>query len=322
MDKNEELAVLRAERLRAIQNCEFRKARDIDNQLQHLKENINLNTKGNIEREAQAAFDLEREAVMLDAEKAFSEATEQIFAAKNLYQKKMVELQQKHADELQALAENLARDLELATIREVPDSIAYKKQAQASALVQKYDQAEDLFQMSQDTREMTLQERQETVHRQYEYTRQQVIERQNAEDQTCEDMYMKNVENIRRRHHQENERLRKRLEFRAFSLKIPVENIDMPQFNDIELNSENVASNNLNNLSSNEFQSENDVEVVKPKKSVQSAPSSALDNRSPQKQKNASPSKQAISPRSPRASPRPVPSSAKKVPTKNQSTRP
>ena len=322
MDKNEELAVLRAERLRAIQNCEFRKARDIDNQLQHLKENINLNTKGNIEREAQASFDLEREAVMLDAEKAFSEATEQIFAAKNLYQKKMVELQQKHADELQALAENLARDLELATIREVPDSIAYKKQAQASALVQKYDQAEDLFQMSQDTREMTLQERQETVHRQYEYTRQQVIERQNAEDQTCEDMYMKNVESIRRKHHQENERLRKRLEFRAFTLKIPVENINMPQFDEIELNSENVATNNLNNLSSNEFQSDNDVEVVKPKKSVQSAPSSALDNRSPQKQKTSPMKQQQASPRNSKPLSRPVPSSAKKASIRSPNNRP
>lgn len=252
MDPNEELSLLRKERLEAIRNCDFKKAREIDNTLKTLKETIAFNLKDDQERQNLAEFDLEKEAVMLEAEKAYSDATSTIFAARSTYQKKMVELQQKHQEELTALASGHARDLELATLREVPLSNMYRKGAQVSALIQNYDQAETLFKISQDTLESTLQERQDEVSRNYETIREQVYTRHMNEDKICEDNYLKSVDNIIRKHHETNENLRKRLEFRAYQLRISLDDVEMPIFNDVELITDDIEGGD-------------DIELVKPR---------------------------------------------------------
>ena len=256
---NEELALLRAERIKAIQSCDFSRARQIDNQLQHLKDSINSATREDHQRECQTIYEAEKEAVLLDAERKYSESTAEIYEAKNLYQRKMVELQKKHAIELEYLAEQLAKDLELAMIREVPESTTYRRQAQASAIVQDYDNAEAMMKISENVREETMNERQLEVQRQYDVLRNQMIERHIQEDKTCEMMHFKNIENIRRRHQKSNEILRKRLDFRAYSLKAPVVQSDI-QISELEL-------------------SDDEIDTVKNKKSV-SAPVSGLARRS------------------------------------------
>ena len=157
------------------------------------------------------------------------------------------------------LAEQLAKDLELAMIREVPESTTYRRQAQASAIVQDYDNAEAMMKISENVREETMNERQLEVQRQYDVLRNQMIERHIQEDKTCEMMHFKNIENIRRRHQKSNEILRKRLDFRAYSLKAPVVQSDI-QISELEL-------------------SDDEIDTVKNKKSV-SAPVSGLARRS------------------------------------------
>lgn len=312
MDKSEELATLRRERLIAISRCEFKKARDIDNQLQRLKETFTHNQKIDNERRAQSEFDLERENVMSEAEKAYSDATSKIFDAQHAFQKKMASLQQKHADELSFLNESFAKDLELASIREIPEFSIYRKQAQVSALVQKYDLAELLFTLAEQTREATLQERQEKVNQTYEILMNQVLDRQNAEDKTCEDMFLKHADSIRRKHQEENERLMKRLECRAISLKIPPENVEMPVFNNIEL-----ILDNIHLMKEDPVNLDDQIEIVRPQIAIFSiSAKSPLKPESP-KRFTTSP----ITSRSPRSSVSPKPARSPKSLTSPKASR-
>ena len=223
IDPQSELAILRAQRIKAVQECEFKKAREIDNQLQQLKRQIAEASKNDDMLNCQSKYETEKEAVQLEAERVYSESTKQLYEARIKYQKKLTQLHEIHALELQKLAEDYAKDLELATIRQVPDSLVLMNEAKTNALIHRYDEAEYKMERSRNIFKETQEERQADVHLHYMQLKNAVLERQEKENETCKEMYLKAVSSIDRKHQESNSKLQKRLDFRAYSLRSPVE---------------------------------------------------------------------------------------------------
>ena len=97
IDPQSELAILRAQRIKAVQECEFKKAREIDNQLQQLKRQIAEASKNDDMLNCQSKYETEKEAVQLEAERVYSESTKQLYEARIKYQKKLTQLHEIHA---------------------------------------------------------------------------------------------------------------------------------------------------------------------------------------------------------------------------------
>ncbi|OHT11573.1 hypothetical protein TRFO_18934 [Tritrichomonas foetus] len=121
---------------------------------------------------------------------------------------------------MEYIAEEYSKDLEMCTLRQVPDSEILKKEAQIQAKFGNYDAAEELFAMSTSTREMTLQQRQENVHNFYERLQEHVEQRHADELALNDEKRMKEFNDIKIHYNKEIERMRKVLANSSMKLQV------------------------------------------------------------------------------------------------------
>lgn len=223
MDFKDELAALRAQRIQAVNQLEFNKAREIDNQMEKLKREIKKLHKSDMYQTAQKTYEIERDAIIFDSESKYNESTRNLYEEKVKYQKKLKALKEQQALELQQLSDKYAKELELITLRQVPEAIILREQARTSAMIHNYDTADIKLKQCNEVTDQTYEKRQEEVHLHYAFLRDALIEKHKAQIQTSKQVYLKNIAFIEKKHEETANVMQKRLELRASTLKVPVD---------------------------------------------------------------------------------------------------
>lgn len=223
MDFQNELATLRAQRIQAVNQLEFNKAREIDNQMEKLKREMRKSQKSSLYQNAQKTYEAERDAILFDSESKYNESTRNLFEEKVKYQKKLTALKEQHALELQQLSDKYAKELELITLRQVPEAVILKEQARTSAMIHNYDTANMKLKQCNEITDQTFEKRQEEVHFHYAQLREALLDKHRAQIETSRQVYLKNISFIEKKHVETTDILQKRLELRASTLKVPVE---------------------------------------------------------------------------------------------------
>ncbi|KAK8891386.1 hypothetical protein M9Y10_028594 [Tritrichomonas musculus] len=176
-----ELSLLQKQRLKAIENCEFRKAHAIDCHIDRLKEEIN-DAKGKTEQiQTNLTFDIKKEAVKCEAIKALKETNDMIFNLKAEYQEKLFSLHAKHGETMAQLGDRYATEMELAATRENPETRYLINQAKFNAKSRRYGTAEALYQESNQNRAEFSAKRQNDVDDKFTRYKQIIETRQERE---------------------------------------------------------------------------------------------------------------------------------------------
>ena len=223
MELQRELVALRAERIKAVNELEFNKAREIDNHMERLKKEIKKLSKSCMAQNAQKTYEAEREAILFDSEAQYNESTRTLVNEKVKYQKKIAALKEQQAFELQQLAEKYAKELELITLRQVPEANILRQQAKTSAMIHNYDTANIKLKLCNEVTDQTHEQRQVDVHSHYAQLREALIEKHKVQIEASRQIYLKNISFIERKHNEANTVLQKRLDVRACTLKAPIE---------------------------------------------------------------------------------------------------
>lgn len=223
MDFSRELQLLRQQKMAAIKECDFKKARDINGQIIRLKQENQENTTTNTRRISELSYESEKENVRLEAARVHSESADKIFQLKMKYQKQLAVNKTRHAEQIQFLAEQHAKDIELCALRTVPESELLKMKAQTEAKASNFDFADMYFEESKQIKQTTFQQRQAEINSQYEAALVKLQEQHEEEDELCRRNYRAAIDEIRRKHDLKGIVLQKRLGFRAVTLNLPVE---------------------------------------------------------------------------------------------------
>ncbi|KAH0788702.1 hypothetical protein GPJ56_007384 [Histomonas meleagridis] len=189
-----ELEVLKKERQKSIENCEFSKTRAIDCHIDRLKKQIETTTQDNKSIENELQFQLKKEEIQLHATNYLKAAREAVFEIKREYQQRKIYLHQVHTEELIKFANNYSAALELEVNRNDPTSAHLKKQAQYNAKARNYSEAERLYNESVESRSKSSAKRQEDLQRAFEKNKEVIEQRHRREDQLCEEKEKKALE--------------------------------------------------------------------------------------------------------------------------------
>jgi hypothetical protein len=215
-----ELDLLRTRRNEAISNCEFPKAKLIDLQLKRLTAQLD-DTESEQKRIArQLEYDKVKETVRSEAAQAHADAFTRIYKIDNDYRERLVTMVNDHATQIATQAEAFAGDLELSAIRGVPDSRYLQQEAKTVAKLGDFDTAEEMFQRSNQTREVTVLSRQSEVRDIYDRAKVQLTERHLAAIHLHEEKRLLAIREQKRQYGKIVDKLRKQL--RNASVKFQV----------------------------------------------------------------------------------------------------
>ena len=224
--QGDEIAILRKQRLQAIANCDFSKARAIDLQMQKLNEAIMNSNYNQILLENKMEFEKLVESLKLRAAEQFTIAYQRINDVHVNFQKRKVVLLQNQSDQMTEIANEYSRDLETSALRQIPESEILKKQAQIQAKFGNYDSAEYLFAISNDKRESTLLQRQEEIHSFYGKLQDYVSRRHQDELALNDEKKFQAIQKIKIEYDNEVERMKKVLHNSSIKYQIELDPFD------------------------------------------------------------------------------------------------
>lgn len=212
MDLTADLESLKRERKRAIDNCEFPRAKTLDLHIRRITEELaEARTEERLITN-RMEYEKVKETVKGEAEQAHSNAVCDIYAIRSRYQQRRTELVGVQTDELAQRAESLAADLELTTIRGVPDYIVMKREAQTLAkCCGAFDQAEELYQMANVAQEITIAARQAGVRGTYERTQEHLLKRHDSDVVLNQEKQEQRVGEVAAKYQKHIEKLQKQL---------------------------------------------------------------------------------------------------------------
>ncbi|OHS95499.1 hypothetical protein TRFO_38394 [Tritrichomonas foetus] len=180
-DLTRELEMLQKERLKAIDLCEFSKAKTIDCHIERLKERIKATKQSTNYIQNVLAFELKKEEVRYEAIRYQTEARDRIFMIRQHFQARQMALHKNHTDALTQVAEGYSSAIEIESLRINPQSESMVRQAKLYAKDKNYSVAESLFSESNALRETSSIKRQEEVDRVFE-NKKQYLERKHQMD--------------------------------------------------------------------------------------------------------------------------------------------
>lgn len=175
------LAALRIQRQQAIAEYQFKKAKEIEDQINALK-STNAEDKRR-QKISNQKHEFETEKTMLKS-KAISKRgkyTNKLLALRQVYQRRLVDLNNKHALEMSDLAATYGKGLELATSRSVPESNELLRISKLKADMSEYELAETLHNEGVALAEETTEMRKEEVHQAYQVKQDELIAKQQKE---------------------------------------------------------------------------------------------------------------------------------------------
>ena len=215
-----EILLLQKERAKAIEDCDFQKAKSIDIHIKRLTAQIKYNdqTKKRIGNEL--LYESEKESIKKDASKLFSDAYEELYSVKAKFQERFSALHKLHAQQLKNHAEAYSCDLEICSTRGVPDANYLKKEAQTIARNGEFDQADAIYKESRHLLEKVVAEREEEVHQVYALKTEQIQKKQQEENDLCREKERAALNEVVQRYNANIIKLKKRLAAAASKLQI------------------------------------------------------------------------------------------------------
>ena len=162
-DLEVQLGVLRKEKAKAIENCQFAKAKALDSHITTLKQQIEVNKTQNKVLEARLKFDITRETITKELISFQSELSEQEKERREHFNQRLITIENNNQKATQELADKLSKELEKASMRPVPEAESMKLTAQKNAKLGYFDLAESLFDQANAIRERVIKERQTEI---------------------------------------------------------------------------------------------------------------------------------------------------------------
>ena len=218
LDSFDDIALLRKQHAEAIKRCEFIKAKELNDQINHFTRSVKTSNTNKKHLDNTMEYIRIRECVRSSAAEEYSKAMQRIYMARIDFQKRLKELLNTQADQLSTLATNYAKAIELCTIRPVVDSNYITNEAQVRAKIHQYDIAQKLFELANSTREMTQQQRQEEVHQLYEKLQEQMKNKHTEEINQHKKKKMHALEDIKMWYDKEVAKMKKLLAATSFRL--------------------------------------------------------------------------------------------------------
>ena len=234
-DLSRELELLQKQRLKAIDSCQFSKAKTIDVHIERLKERIKEMKENNNRIQNILAFELKKEEIQYEAIRLQTDAREYIFNIRQNFQKRQMTLIRNHTDALTQVADGYSSALEIETLRHNPTSEAMVRQAKLYAKEKNYATAESLFNESNFIRESSSQKRQEEVDKLYE-GRKNYLEKKHQKDiELCEEKEYNAIDEVIQKFYKDIAKLKNILLKSAFELNIQVDPQDVAFLDEISL---------------------------------------------------------------------------------------
>jgi protein-arginine kinase activator protein McsA len=210
------VAALREQRAKAITNCDFPKAKIIDDQIKQISAHVqNIGTTQQAIQN-QVEYDKVKEVVRVEASRAYASALEDIYQIEATFEDRKSALISVQAEEIAAHAVDLARELELSSLRPVPDSLVLKSEAKTVAKIGDFDRAQTLFEGSTKTHEETVSARQKEVLEVYERLEKQMDDRHVGELKKYEAKKGRRTLDVKLKYDKTVDRLKKQLANAAF----------------------------------------------------------------------------------------------------------
>ncbi|OHT14104.1 hypothetical protein TRFO_03119 [Tritrichomonas foetus] len=220
LDATPELNLLRKQHQEAIRKCEFIKAKELNDQINSLNDSIQKSNYVKKKMDNNYEYTHIKDCVRSSAQEEFTRANRDIFLTKTDFQRRLSQMLLNQAQELKDLASDFAKALELCTIRTVVDSDLITNEAQIRAKFHEYETAQMLFIIAKNTREMTVQQRQDEVRREYENLQETMRARHQRElSLNSQKRYQCFVE-IKTRYDREITKLKKTLAASAIKLQV------------------------------------------------------------------------------------------------------
>lgn len=183
MDFKEEIAVLWAERQKAIDIFEFAKAKNIESQIAELKEKQNNNGSHKKNFRANMSFEQEKEMLKKRAIELSSITSQNIYKIRTKYQTRIAELHKKHSDELSELETEISKGMELELIRPVPETELLLYQSKLVGKTSDFELADELYKKANDIELSIKQKRQEDLHHKFVGIQEELLRKQAKEVQ-------------------------------------------------------------------------------------------------------------------------------------------
>jgi hypothetical protein len=206
-----ELALLRQKRTEAIANCQFPAAKLIDLQLKRLTAQFDDSQSSQKRLTRQLEYDKVKETVRCEAAQAHADACNKIYKVDADYRERLVSMVNTHADAIAGQAESFAGDLELSALRGVPDSRYLQLEAKIVAKFGDFDTAEQMFQESNHTHDVTVLSRQTEVREIYDRLKAQLTEKHLTDIRRHEQKRILAIQEEKRQYGKVIEKLQKQL---------------------------------------------------------------------------------------------------------------
>lgn len=219
-ETSNDLNVLRLQHQEAIKQCDFLRAKALNDQINKLTSHIKSSQNGTKQLGNKMEYKHICDQVRSSAADEYSRATQYIYETKVHFQDRLSTLLKIHSDQLQQLGADYAKAIEDTTLRPVRDADNYTNGAQILASLHYYDKAQELFQIANDNKELTTLQRQEECHYSYDQLQEKMKQKHKEElSLNSQKRYQRFVE-IKQDYDRAIQRLRKVLSSASIRLQV------------------------------------------------------------------------------------------------------
>lgn len=219
-ETSEDLNVLRLQHQEAIKQCDFPRAKALNDIINKLTNHIKSGQNGTKLMGNKMEYKHVCDQVRSSAADEYSRALQYIYETKVHFHDRLQALLQVHSDQLQELGADYAKAIEDCTLRTVRDADNYTNGAQIMASLHYYDKAQELFKLANDNKESTTMQRQVECHYTYDMLQEKMKQKHQEElSLNSQKRYQRFIE-IKQDYDRAIDRLRKVLSSAAIRLQI------------------------------------------------------------------------------------------------------
>jgi hypothetical protein len=211
----DELRQLRKTRDAAVEDFDFQKAKALDIQIKLLTQELTVRTTDQQRLANQCEYFTIREAVRSEASILHAEALEEISKIDVAFQDRFRALLTRHANDFSAQAIAFANDLELSSMRGVPDSAWLKREALLTARNGEFDAAQTKLDEADATRDAVILSRHQTVTETYEKLERHLEAQHNEQIRLNREKRNQRVREVHLKYDKEIDKLKKQLQIAA-----------------------------------------------------------------------------------------------------------
>ena len=166
MDNLSAIAILKAQRQKAIDSFQIERAEELEKYIKDLESKSIQSPNIHKKKQEKRALEIEKDQIKKEGTRLVSDTSQKIYTIKISAQQKIAQRQTLHAQEMTALAERQAKDLEMAEIRPVLEANILRKTAQSQAQKSDYEQSKSILNQASQTEndEISLRRNEITAH--------------------------------------------------------------------------------------------------------------------------------------------------------------